>query len=91
MSALKRIIYNCQKATYLADKKMNGRISVKEQFELNIHLIRCDMCKRYIKQSKKINEMITILLKSPLPTYIRLDDRFKTELQVRIDKEINKN
>jgi hypothetical protein len=91
MSVLKAIIYNCRKATYLADKKMNGRISFKESIELRIHLFGCDACKLYVKQSGKINEMIKALLISPAATNIRLDDDFKTRMQVTINEELNKN
>jgi hypothetical protein len=91
MKPLKGIIYNCRKATYLADKRMNGGISFKESIELRIHLIRCDVCRLYIQQSGKINQMIKDLLKTQPTENIQLDDDFKTELQMKIDTELNKN
>jgi hypothetical protein len=91
MSELKRIIYNCEKATFLIDKRMESKITFRERIELRIHLIQCDVCKLYIKQSEKINEMIKSLLKTPAGVEIRLDDTFKDELQVKIDARLNKN
>lgn len=91
MNALKAIVYNCRKATFLADKKMNGQISFKESIELRIHLVRCDVCKLYIKQSGKINAMIKDLLQNPETANMRLDDGFKEQLQVQIDTRLNKN
>ncbi|MEO7213068.1 hypothetical protein [Mucilaginibacter sp.] len=91
MGELKRIIYNCHQATFLIDKRMEGKITFRERIELRIHLIQCDVCKLYIKQSEKINEMIKSLLKTPAGVEIRLDDTFKDELQVKIDTQLNKN
>jgi hypothetical protein len=91
MSVLKAIIYNCRKATYLADKKMNGRISFKESIELRIHLFGCDACKLYVKQSGKINEMINALLTPPAAANVRLDDDFKSRMQATINDELNRN
>ncbi|MBD1363704.1 hypothetical protein IDJ77_07770 [Mucilaginibacter sp. ZT4R22] len=91
MSALKAIIYNCRKATYLTDKRMAGKITFKEHIELRIHLYGCAACRLYVKQSGKINEMIKALLKSPAANNIRLDDDFKNRMQVTINDELNKN
>jgi len=91
MNGLKSVIYNCRKATFLIDKRMNGKISFRESIELRVHLIGCDVCSLYVKQSEKINEMIKALLKAPAATEIRLDDNFKKELQVQIDDQLNKN
>jgi len=91
MGPLKKIIYNCKKATFLIDKKLVGKISFREHIELHIHLIGCGVCKLYNKQSKKINEMVRQFFKSAMNQEIKLDDNFKQELQQRIEKELNKN
>jgi tRNA/tmRNA/rRNA uracil-C5-methylase (TrmA/RlmC/RlmD family) len=91
MNGLKSVIYNCRKATFLIDKRMGGKISFRESIELRVHLIRCDVCKLYVKQSEKINEMIKALLKAPAGVEIRLDEDFKKGLQVTIDDQLNKN
>ena len=91
MNALKATIYNCRRATYLADKRLDGKITFRESIALRIHLYGCAACRLYVKQSAKINEMITSLLKSPQPQGIRLADDFKAGLQQRIEGQINKN
>nr|WP_294942926.1 hypothetical protein [uncultured Mucilaginibacter sp.] len=91
MSPLKGIRYNCRKATYLTDKRMSGKITFKESIELRIHLYGCAACRLYVKQSGKINQMIRHLLKTGPAEGIRLDDSFKTELQVMINTQLDKN
>jgi hypothetical protein len=91
MGALKKIIHNCKKATFLIDKKLMGRITFREHIELRIHLFGCSMCRLYSKQSHIINKMVQQLFRSSMVTEPKLDDSFKKELQDRIEAELNKN
>jgi len=91
MSQLKKIQYNCKKATFLIEKKMLTRITFREHIELRIHLLGCSVCRIYGKQSRIINDMVRQLFKSSMPGEARLDDNFKKELQERIEIELNKN
>lgn len=90
MNGLKKIIYNCRKATYLIDKRLTGKITFRETIELRIHLIGCDVCGIYRKQSAKINYMIENLLKARAEVSVRLDDDYKERLQLKIDR-LNEN
>jgi len=90
MSRLKSVVYNCRKATFLIDKKMNGKISFRESMELRIHLLGCDVCSLYVKQSGKIDEMIKALLKTPTQSGLRLGDSFKNGMQAEIEEQLNK-
>jgi hypothetical protein len=91
MSQLKKIQYNCKKATFLIEKKMLSRITFREHIELRIHLMGCSVCRIYGKQSRIINDMVRQLFKSSMPGEAKLDDSFKKELQERIEIELNKN
>jgi hypothetical protein len=91
MSYLKRIIYNCKQATLLIEKKSVGKLTIREAFELRVHLLGCSFCRIYKKQSRVINEMVQQLFRSSMQADIKLDDNFKKELQLRIEEELNKN
>jgi hypothetical protein len=91
MGALKKIQYNCKKATFLIEKKLIGRITLREQLELRIHLLGCSVCRVYQKQTIKISEMIRQLFHSAINKETKLDDEFKKDLQDRIEEELNKN
>jgi len=91
MSQLKKIQYNCKKATFLIEKKLISRITFREHIELRIHLMGCSVCRIYGKQSRIINDMVRQLFKSSMPGEAKLDDNFKKELQERIEIELNKN
>jgi hypothetical protein len=91
MGPLKKIIYNCKQATFLIEKKLIGRLTLREKIVLRIHLVGCSWCRLYNIQSRKIGEMVRQLFHSSVGADTRLDDNFKKELQERIEEELNKN
>jgi hypothetical protein len=91
MGPLKKIINNCKQATFLIEKKLIGRLTLREKIELGIHLIGCSWCRLYDIQSRKIGEMVRQLFQSSGNADIMLDENFKKELQERIEEELNKN
>jgi predicted anti-sigma-YlaC factor YlaD len=91
MGPLKKIQYNCKKATFLIEKKLIGRITLREHIELRIHLFGCSVCRIYQKQTGKINEMVHQLFHSATNADTQLDDSFKKDLQDRIEEQLNKN
>jgi len=91
MSYLKRVIYNCKKATQLIEKKEMANLTLKEAFELRLHLFGCSFCRIYKKQSAVINQMVRQLFHDSSRTGTKLDESFKQELQHRIEDELNRN
>jgi len=90
MEASKKITHNCKHATFLIEKKLVQKLSLRERIFLKIHLAGCDVCKLYQRQTTKINEMIRQLFHSSGKN-AKLGESFKKELQDRIEKELNKN
>jgi hypothetical protein len=91
MNELKKIQYNCRKATFLIEKRMIGKITFREAIELRIHLAGCSVCRLFEKQSVLINKMVQQLFAPINSTVVTLDDNYKKELHNRIEEEINKN
>ena len=91
MGMLKKITHNCQKATFLIEKKLIGRITLREHIELRIHLFGCSVCGIYQGQTKKISEVVRQMFNSSATRDKYLDDSFKKGLQERIADELKKN
>lgn len=91
MNEIKKIAYNCRKATFLIEKKQIGKITLREQLELKIHLAGCSVCKTFERQSIMINRMVQQLIHAAHQPEIKLDDQVKREMQQQIEKELNKN
>jgi len=91
MGPIKKIQYNCKKATFLIEKKMISKITFRETVELRIHLLTCGVCRLYQEQTGKINEMVRQLFNASASRDVKLDDNFKKDMQERIEEELNKN
>jgi hypothetical protein len=88
-TGLKKIAYNCRKATFLIEKKQLAPITLREKLELRIHLAGCSVCRIFEQQSSVINQMVKELFQSASEGNLRLDDDFKRDLQEKIEGELN--
>jgi len=86
---LKKIAYNCRKATFLIEKQQIGKITFREKLELQVHLAGCSICVTYMQQSAVINQMVRKMYRSGY-TKLKLDKEFKQQLQKRIEDQVGK-
>lgn len=49
---------SCQKATGLIEKQIYFRLSPLEKLRLRMHMLMCDYCNRYKRQSLFIHELL---------------------------------
>lgn len=91
MGPIKKIQYNCKQATFLIEKRLIDRLTVREKVELHIHLAGCSVCRVFAQQSKMINTMVRQLFNQSSAPSGHLDEDFKKDLQHRIEDELNKN
>lgn len=89
-SKLRKIAYNCHKATFLIEKKQIGTITLKEKIELQIHLASCSICQTFMKQSLVINQMVRNIIYTRQSTQSTLEEPFKKQLQDRIEERLNR-
>ncbi|WP_426330127.1 hypothetical protein [Pedobacter sp. R-06] len=87
---LRKIAYNCKKATFLIEKQQIAKITLREQMELKIHLAGCAICVTFMHQSAVINQMARKIF-NPGSGILKLDKGFKKELQQRIDERLDEN
>ena len=80
---IKKIAYNCRKATFLIEKQQLSNITLKEKFELKIHLAGCSVCKIFQQQSILINKMVGKHFADQYRDIV-LDKDFKDKLQQKI-------
>lgn len=51
---IRHLMVNCREATFLMSKKEEGKLSLKEKFDLAMHTSMCSFCRRFEKQASKI-------------------------------------
>lgn len=87
---LRKIAYNCRKATFLIEKQQIGKIALREKMELKMHLAGCSICVTFMQQSAVINQMARKLFNSDYRE-LKLDEGFKEQLQKRINNQLDQN
>jgi len=91
MDELTKIAYNCRKATRLIEKKLIDHLTLREKLELKIHLAGCSVCRVFEQQSALINKMVRELFHSGKVTELKLDEKYKKQMQERIEEKLNKH
>lgn len=89
MNPITKIAYNCQKATFLIEKKQLSPLSSREKMELKIHLAGCAVCRLFQQQSIFINKMFSRT--ADHYANIKLDEDFKSRLQQKINQQLNED
>ena len=51
-------IIPCQEATRLMSLAMERKLSLKERFDLKMHLCVCDLCTRFLKQIHGLRDLL---------------------------------
>lgn len=87
---IRKIAYNCKKATFLIEKRQLEKITIREELELKIHLAGCSVCRIFQQQSIIINQMVKSWINSS-PQEKKLDENYKNQLQNIIQNRIKKN
>ncbi|MEO8405417.1 MAG: hypothetical protein ABI480_12505 [Chitinophagaceae bacterium] len=90
MNDVKKIIYNCKKATLLIEKKQMTPLTLGEKMELKLHLAGCSVCRTFERQSILINNHIKSLFQSAPKSESKLNDQFKSDLQNKIKEKLKR-
>ncbi len=81
------LFLSCDKATELVEKKLLHKLSIKEKLQLKVHMMMCDPCSTYEKQSTIIDE---VLSKEKSTECSKQDvDRLKKSITEKL-KDVNK-
>ncbi len=83
---------DCKQITMLIVKEQEVKLSLKEKFDMHLHLIICKFCKAFRIQTRLLDAHIHKLAhdESPLPVNHMLSAQKKEAIQQAIDKELGK-
>ncbi|WP_316847096.1 hypothetical protein [Pedobacter psychrodurus] len=87
---IRKIAYNCRKATFLIEKQQLTAITIREKLELKIHLAGCSICRTFMQQSITINKVVRNIFQSSARTDLKLNAHFKEELELIIKEKLDK-
>lgn len=83
----------CREATLLMEKKQVGKLDVYEKLALRFHVVICDGCRRYSKQTIFLNELLkkSAILDITDFSKLRLADDAKIRIKQSFDDKLKNN
>ena len=81
-NVMMKMMKNCKQATYLIDTEQYAPLSIKNKFDLKLHLMTCKFCRLYKVESHLINNKLSQVFKFD-NVELKLSDEQKQKL---IDK-----
>ncbi len=88
MILIDKIKISCKQATYLHEKKREGKLDSMERFGLWFHLLYCKFCALFIKQVEQIESVAHQLYQKT--ERFHLSPERKVEMQKALDEQLKK-
>ena len=80
------IFVPCEEAQHTCDKSQYKEATLMEQLRLNIHLVFCKACQKYVASNNKLTKLIN----KEKATTKTMDKSEKKELEQLFNKELSK-
>ena len=77
----------CQDVAQLASESLDRRLTVFERLTLRLHLFRCDMCTRYVRQLKFLQRACADADEETLTEAAELADEARERIRLRLIQE----
>lgn len=82
MSKKNKLFLSCDESQHICDKSQYKEASLWEKIKLNIHLIYCDVCRKYTANNSKL----TKLMKNP--KVVSINQAEKDEMKERLKQKM---
>ena len=91
MVFLSKRMLSCEETGYLISRAYDKKLSFRERFRMRMHLISCNLCRRYEKQLAQLNHIVQDYKESIVlhPCQHHLEGEAKTRMSQHVNKELN--
>ena len=83
----------CKEASYLASKKLDGKLTRRERLGFWLHIAMCSLCRRYASDVKKVRAAMLKAGKSGhamLPDSVKLSEQSRERMKQAINKALHR-
>lgn len=84
---------SCKEISYLASKKLDSQLTLRESVNFSLHIAMCGLCRRYAKDIKILHTMMLKIGKAGkivLPESVKLSKKSRDRIKQVIDKALEK-
>ena len=82
----------CKEVSYLASKKLDEKLTLKERMGFWLHIGMCHLCRRYATDIKKLHALMKKASKSGLallPESVKLSEQSRERIKQVLDKALH--
>ena len=83
---------SCKETSYLASKKLDKNLSIREHLNYILHIMMCGICRRYGYEIKKLHQIFKKVGKSDkslVPESVKLSKQSRTRIKQALDDASN--
>jgi len=77
----------CKEVAQLASESLDRSLTLYERLTLRLHLFRCDMCTRYVRQLKFLQRACAEAGEEKLTEAVELSDEARERIRIRLNQE----
>lgn len=79
----------CKEASFLASKKLDKKLTIREGFGFYLHTAMCGLCRHYAKEIEALHKLMKKVVKND-DTLLLADEKLSEQSRERIQQEVNK-
>jgi len=82
----------CKEASFLASKKLDKKLTLKERIDFSLHTSMCGLCRRYAKEINVLHQLMQKMGKKEetvLPENTKLSPQSRERIKQEIDKALH--
>jgi len=82
----------CKEAIYLASKKLDKNLTLRERMNFFLHTAMCSLCRHYARDMKKLHELMLKASKvgqTLLPETVKLSELSRERIKHALDKALH--
>ncbi|PKM12451.1 MAG: hypothetical protein CVV13_05370 [Gammaproteobacteria bacterium HGW-Gammaproteobacteria-3] len=82
----------CKEASHLASKSLDAKLTWRERFGLCLHIAMCGLCRRYVRDLKKLRAMMKAAGNSGqalVPEAVKLSEASRQRIKQALSKALH--
>jgi len=82
----------CKQASFLASKKLDKKLTIKERFDFSLHTVMCGLCRHYANEIEALHKLMQKVGKaeySMLSKGEQLSEQSRDRIKQKMDKVLH--
>jgi hypothetical protein len=86
---MSKLFISCDEATTICDKNQYGEATIIDKLKLNLHFLRCKICKMYTKQNTLLSRIFGVYSDEQCAEKKCLSPEDKQKIEKQVAEKLN--